>query len=136
MPVAPRLSSLFRSLEALRSEAVAQLEQRISRLRQVATANVLDAEPRLEPAVTGTLAIALRGEVERHAAWLEAELARGAERVGGGAGRADREGGTLAGGGGEHGSVPEFDGERAVGEARGELAAQRGGIGKWHGLGP
>jgi hypothetical protein len=29
--------------------------------------------------VTGALAVALRGEVERHAAWLEAELAR--ERI-------------------------------------------------------
>ena len=39
----------------------------------------LDTEPRLEPAVTGALAVALRGEVERHVAWLEAELAH--ERV-------------------------------------------------------
>jgi hypothetical protein len=77
--VAPRLTSLFRSLEALRGEAVAQLDQRITRLRQVAGASLLDVEPRLEPAVTGALAIALRGEVERHAAWTEAELAR--ERI-------------------------------------------------------
>jgi hypothetical protein len=77
--VAPRLSSLFRSLDALRGEAIAQLDQRITRLRQLAAASLLDTEPRLEPAVTGALAIALRGEVERHAAWLEAELAR--ERI-------------------------------------------------------
>jgi hypothetical protein len=74
--VAPRMTSLFRSLEALKAEAVAQLEQRIAKLRQVASANLRDAEPRLEPAVTGTLAIALRAEVERHVAWLEARLAR------------------------------------------------------------
>jgi hypothetical protein len=74
--VAPRLTSLFRSLDALRGEALAQLDQRITRLRQVAAASVLDVEPRLEPAVTGALAVALRGEVERHAAWVEAELAR------------------------------------------------------------
>lgn len=74
--VAPRLSSLFRSLDALRGDAVVQLDQRITRLRQVAAAGLLDAEPRLEPAVTGALAIALRGEVERHAAWLDGELAR------------------------------------------------------------
>jgi len=77
--VAPRLSSLFRSLDALRGEALAQLELRIAKLRQVASANLLDTEPRLEPAVTGALAIALRGELERHATWLDAELAR--ERV-------------------------------------------------------
>jgi hypothetical protein len=77
--VAPRLTSLFRSRDALRTEAVAQLDQRIARLRQVAAANLLDTEPRLEPAVTGTLAIGLRGEVLRHVAWLEAELDR--ERV-------------------------------------------------------
>jgi hypothetical protein len=74
--VAPRLTSLFRSLDALRGEAVAQLDQRITRLRQVAAAGLLDVEPRLEPAVTGALAIALRGVVERHAVWLEAEQAR------------------------------------------------------------
>ncbi|HEX3757262.1 MAG TPA: hypothetical protein VHW23_01090 [Kofleriaceae bacterium] len=74
--VAPRLTSLFRSLDALRADAVTQLDQRITRLRQVAAAGLLDAEPRLEPAVTGALAIALRGEVERHVAWLDAELAR------------------------------------------------------------
>ena len=77
--VAPRLTSLFRSLDALRSDALAQLEQRIAKLRQRASANIVDLEPRLEPAVTGTLAIALRAEVERHGVWLEAELLR--ERV-------------------------------------------------------
>lgn len=77
--VAPRLTSLFRSLDAIKAAAAAQLEQRVARLRQVASANVLDTEPRLEPAVTGTIAIALRGEALRHAAWLDAELAR--ERV-------------------------------------------------------
>jgi hypothetical protein len=77
--VAPRLTSLFRSLDALKASAAAQLEQRVARLRQLASANVLDAEPRLEPAVTGTIAIALRGELQRHAAWLDAELAR--ERI-------------------------------------------------------
>ncbi|HEU4731395.1 MAG TPA: hypothetical protein VFT22_26055, partial [Kofleriaceae bacterium] len=74
--VAPRLTSLFRSVEALKADAIAQLEQRIAKLRQRASANVLDTEPRLEPAVTGTVAIALRAEVARHVAWLEAELAR------------------------------------------------------------
>jgi hypothetical protein len=77
--VAPRLTSLFRSLDALRSDALAQLDQRITKLRQRATADVLDLEPRLEPAVTGAVAIALRAEVVRYGTWLEAELAR--ERV-------------------------------------------------------
>ena len=77
--IAPRLTSLFRSFDAIKASAAAQLEQRVARLRQLASANVLDTEPRLEPAVAGTLAIALRGEIERHAAWLDAELAR--ERI-------------------------------------------------------
>jgi hypothetical protein len=77
--VAPRLSSLFRSLDALKTDALAQLEQRVAKLRQVASANLLDTEPRLEPAVTGTVAVALRADVERHGVWLEGELAR--ERV-------------------------------------------------------
>jgi hypothetical protein len=75
-PVAPRLVSLFRSVDALRAEALAQLEQRIAKLRQRASANLLDIEPRLEPAITGAVAIALRAEVVRHSTWLEAELAR------------------------------------------------------------
>jgi hypothetical protein len=74
--VASRLTSLFRSLDALRSDALAQLEQRITKLRQHASANMLDLEPRLEPAITATVAVALRAEVERHGAWLEIELAR------------------------------------------------------------
>ncbi|HET7504860.1 MAG TPA: hypothetical protein VFK02_27745 [Kofleriaceae bacterium] len=74
--VAPRLTSLSRSVDALKADAIAQLEQRIAKLRQRASANVLDTEPRLEPAVTGTVAIALRAEVARHVAWLDAELAR------------------------------------------------------------
>jgi len=74
--VAPRLTSLFRSLDTLRSEALAQLEQRIAKLRQRASANVLDLEPRLEPAITGTVGMALRAELVRHDTWLEAELAR------------------------------------------------------------
>ena len=77
--VAPRLTSLFRSLDTLRSEALAHLEQRIAKLRQRASVNVLDLEPRLEPAVTGAVAIALHAEAVRHGTWLEAELAR--ERV-------------------------------------------------------
>jgi hypothetical protein len=75
-PVAPRLSSLFRSLDALKNDAVAQLDQRIAKLRQLASANLLDTEPRLEPAVTGAVSIALRADVERHSVWLEGELAR------------------------------------------------------------
>jgi len=78
-PVAPRLSSLFRSLDALKTDATAQLDQRIAKLRQLASATLLDTEPRLEPAVTGAVAVALRADVERHGVWLEGELAR--ERV-------------------------------------------------------
>src|SRR5262249_30820060 len=74
--VAPRLTSLFRSLDVLKADALAHLDLRIAKLRQVASANLLDTEPRLEPAVTGTIAVALRAGVERHGAWLEAELAR------------------------------------------------------------
>ncbi|HEY0992787.1 MAG TPA: hypothetical protein VGD80_37290, partial [Kofleriaceae bacterium] len=78
-PVAPRLSSLFRSLDALKTDAIAQLDQRIAKLRQLASATLLDTEPRLEPAVTGAVGVALRAEVDRHGVWLEGELAR--ERI-------------------------------------------------------
>ncbi len=74
--VARRLTSLFRSLDALRGDALALLEDRVNALRHRATADVLDTEPRLEPAITATLAIALRAEVKRHGLWLAAELER------------------------------------------------------------
>jgi hypothetical protein len=74
--VAPWLTSLFRSRDALRADALALLDQRIAKLRQRATANLLQTEPQLEPAITGTIAVALRAEVERHAVWLEGELMR------------------------------------------------------------
>ena len=74
--VAPRLTSMFRSLDALKTATVAQLDQRVDTLRQHATALFLDSEPRVEPAMTAAIAIALHGDAERHLAWLEAELAR------------------------------------------------------------
>ncbi|HEV7558919.1 MAG TPA: hypothetical protein VGO00_25780, partial [Kofleriaceae bacterium] len=74
--VAPRLTSMFRSLDALKTATIAQLDQRVDMLRQHATALFLDSEPRVEPAITAAIAIALHGDVERHTAWLEAELAR------------------------------------------------------------
>lgn len=77
--VAPRLTSLFRSLDTLKTEAVSQLEQRVTALHQLAEATWRDTEPRLEPALSAPLAIALRADVERHSSWLEAELAR--ERI-------------------------------------------------------
>jgi hypothetical protein len=67
---------MFRSLDALKSATIAQLDQRIDMLRQHATALFLDSEPRVEPAITGAIAVALHGDAERHAAWIEAELAR------------------------------------------------------------
>jgi len=77
--VAPRLTSLFRSRDKLRGEAAAQLTERIAALRELATARLRDTERKLEPAVTGALAIALRAELERHETWVEAQLTR--ERV-------------------------------------------------------
>jgi len=74
--VAPRLTSMFRSLDALKTATIAQLDQRVDTLRQHATALFFDAEPRIEPAMTAAIAIALHGDAERHVAWLDAELAR------------------------------------------------------------
>ena len=74
--VARRLTSLFRSLESLKADAVEHLMERVNSLRQVAIAIFSDAEPRLERAVTATIGAALRTDLEGHVAWIEAELVR------------------------------------------------------------
>ncbi|MDB4958480.1 MAG: hypothetical protein JWO36_6049 [Myxococcales bacterium] len=74
--VARRLTSLFRSLDSLKADAIEHLDERIATLGQLANAMFADTEPRLEPAVTGTIAVALRQDLERHGIWLEAELVR------------------------------------------------------------
>lgn len=72
--VAPRLTSLFRSLDALKTATLEQLERRIAEIRQHASALFLDGEPRLEPAVTAALGIAWHADAERHGVWLEQAL--------------------------------------------------------------
>ena len=81
--VAPRLTSLFRSLDALKAAAVEQLERRVAEIRPHVSALFLDGEPRLEPAVTAALGIAWRADAERHGAWLDAALVAEHEAIAG-----------------------------------------------------
>jgi hypothetical protein len=99
LPVLPRLSStpiaklsgqwlggLFRSFDTRRSEVREKAHVQIEQLRELATAELLDVEPRLHAAIEQALAPQLVAACERQAAALDAALAaeRGAiaeERV-------------------------------------------------------
>ncbi len=72
---APWLRSLFKSLERTRAEALGKLADRVKKLEQVASAVLLDAEPQMLRALCEPLALSMRAALERHAAWLDTELA-------------------------------------------------------------
>jgi hypothetical protein len=74
-PAAPRLKSLFRSLDKIRGDVVDRLTERMHKLEHVATAGLLDAEPQLTAALLEPLQAALRATVADHGAWLDAALA-------------------------------------------------------------
>ncbi|HUS62967.1 MAG TPA: hypothetical protein VMZ28_00440 [Kofleriaceae bacterium] len=71
---APWLVALFRSTESLRADAVEKVKSRADRLRQIAAAELLDAEPLLREALEASLTWSLTAALERHASWLAAAL--------------------------------------------------------------
>jgi hypothetical protein len=92
LPVLPRLSStpiaklsgqwlggLFRSFDTRRSEVREKAHTQIEQLRELATAELLDVEPRLHAAIEQALEPQLVAACERQAAALDAALA--AERA-------------------------------------------------------
>ncbi|CAN5916448.1 hypothetical protein BH11MYX3_BH11MYX3_30620 [soil metagenome] len=70
------LAGLFRSIDARRAELRTKVEHRASHLREVAEAEMLDAEPRLREALRETLARELSAAVERRSAWVARQLAQ------------------------------------------------------------
>ncbi len=70
------LAGLFRSIDARRAALRDKVQQRASHLREVAEAEMLDAEPRLREALRETLARELSTALDRRSAWVAQQLAR------------------------------------------------------------
>ena len=68
------LSGLFRSWETRRGEVRERVYQRLERMRELAEAELLDAEPRLHHAIVTALATMLEGAIAKQQAWLDAAL--------------------------------------------------------------
>jgi hypothetical protein len=71
----PWLAGLFRSIDARRADLRAKVHQRAHHIREVAEAEMLDAEPRLRAALRETVARELSAAVERRVAWVAQQLA-------------------------------------------------------------
>jgi hypothetical protein len=69
------LTGLFRSIDARRAELRAKVEQRTGHIREVAEAELRDAEPRLSAVLREVVARELSAAVERRVSWLARELA-------------------------------------------------------------
>ena len=73
------LAGLFRSFEVRRTNVRDKVNARVERMRELAEAELLDAEPRLHQAIRGALAGLLEGAIARQQQWLDESLA--AERL-------------------------------------------------------
>ena len=80
-PVAPRITSLFRSIDTLRAELAQRIEDRVGRLRNLVVAKVLDAEPALRASLVEALRTGFGLAMVRHAQWLEKALAEEQEAI-------------------------------------------------------
>lgn len=75
------LGGLFKSFESRRLDVQTKAEARIAHLREVAMAEILDAEPRLRTVIEGVLHQQLRAALERQVKWLDRTLAAEREQV-------------------------------------------------------
>lgn len=75
------LTGLFRSFETRRSDVQQKAQARMAHLREVANAEILDAEPKLHAAIERTLHAFLIAAIARQAGWLEGALAFEREAV-------------------------------------------------------
>ena len=83
------LSGLFRSFENRRSDVQTKAAARMTQLRELASSELLDAEPKLFAAIEATLQAQLVAAIARQEAWLETALANQRDLVA-------REGAKLA----------------------------------------
>jgi hypothetical protein len=68
-------TGLFKSFETRRTEVREQVHARVERLREVATAEMLDAEPKLHAAIGQALAVELARALDVQRAWYMERLA-------------------------------------------------------------
>jgi hypothetical protein len=76
-------ASLFKSLESRRAGIREKVERETKQLQEIATAEMLDAEPKLRAALRDALAAELATTIERQRTWLEAALAEEAATIAG-----------------------------------------------------
>jgi hypothetical protein len=72
---APRLMSLFKSVDDFKAAVTERLEERLTPIRNVIAAELLDAEPALDAALTERLSAALADAVGVHLRWVEEAVA-------------------------------------------------------------
>jgi hypothetical protein len=70
------IAGLFRSLDAKRAELRTRLGQHAERIQELATAELLDAEPVLNTALGGVVETVFASALDRQGEWLEAETVR------------------------------------------------------------
>lgn len=68
------LTGLFRSFETKRLDVQQKAAARVAHLREVAAAEILDAEPQLRASIEQTLYDMMRAAIDRQAAWLDRTL--------------------------------------------------------------
>lgn len=69
------LSGLFRSFETRRTDVATKATARVTQLRELASSELLNAEPKLFAAIEATLQAQLLAAIARQEAWLEKTLA-------------------------------------------------------------
>jgi hypothetical protein len=75
------LTGLFRSFETKRTDVQDKADARIKHLREVAGAEILDAEPKLRAAIEQTLYAEMTAAIGRQVAWLDRTLGHEREAV-------------------------------------------------------
>lgn len=68
------LGGLFRSFETRRADVMQKAQARMAHLREVANAEILDAEPKLHALIERTLHAFLLAAIARQAGWLESAM--------------------------------------------------------------
>lgn len=68
------LGGLFRSFETRRADVMQKAQARMDHLREVANAEILDAEPKLHALIERTLHAFLLAAIARQAGWLESAM--------------------------------------------------------------
>jgi hypothetical protein len=75
------VTGLFKSFESRKTEVREQVHARVERLREIAAADILDAEPKLHAAIGQALAVELGRALDLQREWYAQRLAEEREAV-------------------------------------------------------